>query len=83
MHGLGGEPALQFLDLAHLALELAVEPLELAVEREALLPLALRAVARLARMLELVLDLEQVVLRARAAGHALQAVTSVSRTCRR
>ncbi|MBK6805827.1 MAG: hypothetical protein IPG84_13650 [Betaproteobacteria bacterium] len=62
VHGLGREPSLELLDLAHLALELAIEPLELAVEREAFLALALGAVARLARVPELVLDLEQVVL---------------------
>jgi hypothetical protein len=71
VHRLGGEAALQLLDLAHLALQFAVEALELPVDRDALLALALGAVARLARVTELVLRLEQEILGARAAGHPL------------
>src|SRR6185312_5497797 len=71
VHGLAGEARLQLLDFAHLARQLVVEALELAVERLALAALALGAIALGARVAQLVVELEEVVLDAGAIDEPL------------
>ena len=66
MDRLDGELCLQRLDLDHLVLQIGVESFELRIHPLRFRPLRKRAVALGARVLELVLDAQQEVLRAGA-----------------
>ena len=72
VHRLDGQLRLQCLDLDHLVREIGIEPRELLVQPLHFQTLRERAVALEARVLELVLDAQQVILRARTVRQPLR-----------